>query len=308
VSSEERQRVLVFHHEAQLIEVAGGFVNDALAGGNAAIALATRAHVDALERWIRACGSDVDAAAEEGRYQRLTIESLGGALERGASPSEAVSERLVELLLKTPREIGTVHVFGEIAPTLWERVDPDGGLGLDAVADALSAIRHVSILCAFDEHSSGGAGRAEQARCDAAVIEAPAFPPSSDDARAEVVSSAVLPPDPHACRVARRLVRFACAPEAGETIDAAELVVSELAGNAVRHARSTFTAAVSFPNGSVRVAVTDAQPLPVDWEGFPVAREHGLGLVAAMAEDWAIEPLPGGKVVWVELPRGASVG
>jgi anti-sigma regulatory factor (Ser/Thr protein kinase) len=103
-------------------------------------------------------------------------------------------------------------------------------------------------------------------------------------------------------------VRAACANQTGaDARDTAELVVSELAGNAVRHARSTFRAEVSFRNGSLRVAVTDAQPLPEGWDGFPIARDHGLGLVSALADDWAIEPLAGGKVVWAELARNGQV-
>jgi anti-sigma regulatory factor (Ser/Thr protein kinase) len=88
-----------------------------------------------------------------------------------------------------------------------------------------------------------------------------------------------------------------------ETLDTAELLVSELAANAVRHAGSTFTAEILFANGTMRLAVTDAAPLPNGWKGFPVARDHGLGLIAALADDWDVQPLPGGKTVWAEVTR-----
>jgi anti-sigma regulatory factor (Ser/Thr protein kinase) len=137
-----------------------------------------------------------------------------------------------------------------------------------------------------------------------AVLEAPPFPEASHEVTTAVVSSAVLPPAPAACRTAREVVRAALARDgAAGDIDMAELVVSELAANAVRHAHSTFTAEVSLHDGLARIAVTDAAPLPKDWKGFPVIRDHGLGLVAALASDWTVEPLSGGRVVWADVER-----
>jgi hypothetical protein len=49
--------------------------------------------------------------------------------------------------------------------------------------------------------------------------------------------------------------------------------------------------------------VTDATPATNGWTGFPVATEHGLGIVSALASDWGVERLDGGKVVWAEVAR-----
>jgi hypothetical protein len=307
MGSQANQSVLVYRHEAQLVDVAGSFLSEALDGGGAAIALATGPHLRALERWIGACGSDVDAAAADGRYHRLAVENVVELLDDDAR-ADAFEERLLELLNETPADIETVHLFGEMSPQLSERRERAGDLDLAAVGSTLSATRPVTLLAAYHEEVRSVDEQRAREDCDAAIIAPPAFPARAEGASNGVVSSAVLPPAPPACRAARRLVRTACAEEAGpETIDAAELVVSELAGNAVRHARSTFTAEVSFPNGSVRLAVTDAQPLPSGWGGFPIAREHGLGLIATLADDWAVEPLAGGKVVWAELTRNEEI-
>ena len=91
--------------------------------------------------------------------------------------------------------------------------------------------------------------------------------------------------------------------------DDVALVVTELAANAVRHARSGFTVILSSrPSRSdvVRVSVRDARPLPssgVAGQALPVAPLHGLGAVNAMASRWGVESLgSAGKTVWVELP------
>jgi hypothetical protein len=118
------------------------------------------------------------------------------------------------------------------------------------------------------------------------------------------VGSALLPPSPSACREARELVRRMLAgADTRRSNYAVELVASELAGNAVRHARSAFEVEVSVFDEVVRVAVTDAIRVPSGWVGFRVAQDHGLGIVAALSCDWGVEPVDGGKVVWADVER-----
>ena len=297
------ERVLIYRHDAQLVEAVGSFLSDALAGGGAAIALTSAEHVRALEAWVSLCGTDLEAAVAKGRYHAFAIEELLRSLQPGASAARALSAQLEAALVQIPSDAAPVHVFGEVARELRSPGEGGAEVSFAALAQQLREIRPMSLLCARHEDLPADEACTRQGGADA-LLEAPPFPAPVEGGNGAVVSSAVLPPAPGACRVARRLVRFACAGEArADAVDSAELVVSELAGNAVRHARSTFKAEVSFRNGAVRLAVTDAKPLPDGWSGFPIAREHGLGLVAAVAEDWAVEPLAGGKVVWAELAR-----
>ncbi len=105
---------------------------------------------------------------------------------------------------------------------------------------------------------------------------------------------------------ARSFIRTSCVGLATETRDAAELLVSELVTNAVRHADSSLVLAVDLlGGGGVRVTVSDASP------AFPQPREAGLDaddgrgllLVGALATAWGWEAVGGGKDVWFELSR-----
>jgi hypothetical protein len=87
-------------------------------------------------------------------------------------------------------------------------------------------------------------------------------------------------------------------------IPAAALLTSELATNAVIHARAPFRVEVANTGQGVRVAVHDPSP------GVPALRPpaevtaHGRGLriVDAVAALWGVEPIAeGGKEVWFEL-------
>ena len=112
---------------------------------------------------------------------------------------------------------------------------------------------------------------------------------------------------PHAvesARAARHFVLDRLGPREDHALAAdAAIVTAELAANAVLHARSGFTVAVSRSAVGVRISVRDAPPLQTADDRAPLAVGHGHGLwvVAQMADDWAVEPLPDGKVVWAEL-------
>jgi serine/threonine-protein kinase RsbW len=105
---------------------------------------------------------------------------------------------------------------------------------------------------------------------------------------------------------ARRLVRTAVAAWGLDVLaDEAELVVSELVGNAVRHTRCRLIhVSVARPaQGTVRVAVADTsyvKPVVVE-AGAEGTCGRGLLLVAAVAARWGTEPLPWGKRIWAEL-------
>lgn len=88
-----------------------------------------------------------------------------------------------------------------------------------------------------------------------------------------------------------------------DLVDDAALVVTELVGNAVAHARSSCQLAVARSANGVRIEVQDhgagtPEPQPQDLES-----EHGRGLliIAALSTAWGIDEAPGGKTVWVEL-------
>ena len=96
---------------------------------------------------------------------------------------------------------------------------------------------------------------------------------------------------------------------AGDAEDA-KIVVTELATNAVLHARSPFRVELALAPGSLWIRVVDTVPLHGPDGSFPLAAapSHGLGVIAAIAREWGAEPVPGGKSVWAELPWDQHLG
>ena len=94
-----------------------------------------------------------------------------------------------------------------------------------------------------------------------------------------------------------------------DVVDAAELVVSELAGDALLHGAAPVSVVVApgSSDGSVRLEVHDgSRTLPVrpraaTSRGAEGLTGRGLGLIDAVAERWGVEATAAGKAVWAEL-------
>jgi hypothetical protein len=304
-AEDRSHRVLVYRNDVQLIDVAGDLLRETLAGSGAAIVVASASHMRSLETWVRVCGVDLEAASAERRYDGIAFDTASDWLEGGSDPAATLAARLDELLARVPSADAPVQLVCDVGASLWEDGLPDAALAIEAVLSSVGTSRPISVLCAYPEEVLARPADVERVCAHhTGGVSAPSFPDPHQHGVPSELSSLVLPPAPASCRSARQLVRASVSHNGSSgTVDAAELVVSELAGNAVRHAGSTFTAEVLSWNGSIRLAVTDAAPLPSDWTGFPIAQEHGLGLVSAIAREWAVEPLAGGKVIWADIAR-----
>ncbi|MEV8624027.1 ATP-binding protein [Streptomyces sp. NBC_01268] len=87
--------------------------------------------------------------------------------------------------------------------------------------------------------------------------------------------------------------------------DAAELVVAELASNAVTHGRvpgRDFELRLTPAGDHVRVEVSDArgerEPAP---DPYPDEHGYGLHLVGALATAWGVKSRSVGKTVWATV-------
>jgi two-component sensor histidine kinase len=95
-----------------------------------------------------------------------------------------------------------------------------------------------------------------------------------------------------------------------ETVDAVELMVSELATNSIRHGEVGFEVTVIRRRDQLRVEVSD------DAGGTPVMRSpgpeeptgRGLRIVEMFSEAWGIERQAAlGKTVWFQVSLPAAI-
>jgi len=114
-----------------------------------------------------------------------------------------------------------------------------------------------------------------------------------------------LPQDLASVRSARRFVRQILTEwNLLPLMDDAQLVVSELAANAITHAASDYRVRLTSSSRTLRIEVRDGGMGTPEPQPKSTTNEHGRGLlmVASIAASWGIERSEGRrKLVWAEL-------
>ncbi|MBK6018372.1 ATP-binding protein [Streptomyces sp. MBT53] len=124
-----------------------------------------------------------------------------------------------------------------------------------------------------------------------------------------------MPNDPRSVTVCRRTLRLVLTMHGLiGMVDTAELLATELVGNAVRHTDGPAALRVSWAPDTLRIGAWDANPelpeLPRELTAIGDLEDgRGLALVAACAKQWGWQPLfrggRQGKYVWCELGGAA---
>lgn len=115
---------------------------------------------------------------------------------------------------------------------------------------------------------------------------------------------ATLPSDVRSVGEARRFTDTALNEWGCDQIaDTAVLLVSELASNAILHARSDIRIFLSRELDQLKVKVCDRSPVIPRPRRFGVesATGRGLALVEQLSVDWGVQREAGGKCVWFTL-------
>lgn len=116
-----------------------------------------------------------------------------------------------------------------------------------------------------------------------------------------------LPLGPEAAALARRALSSVLATwhcPAGEWLDDALLVTSELVGNAVRHGGRRVALHLLLSDDALRISVSDGSSVLPQQRATDDDGESGRGMaiVRALAADWGVTGTGDGKTVWVLVP------
>jgi serine/threonine-protein kinase RsbW len=120
-----------------------------------------------------------------------------------------------------------------------------------------------------------------------------------------VIRNGTFPNAPLSVTRARRFVTDALADVAPTTRETAEILVSEVATNCVRHTSSDFSVRIETTGPRIRVDVSD-QGTGTPKLRSPSASEpsgRGLRIVDLLSDRWGVlsSPSAAGKTVWFEI-------
>lgn len=292
--------VQFYERDADLVERAGGYLSDAVRDGAVAIVIATEAHHRAFEERLSGAGIDVAAAHEEGTLVSLDAAATLARFTRHGRVDRDAFFDVVGTVVHAASATGRpVRAYGEMVALLWEAGDVVAAIDLETLWNELATEVGFALYCAYRSESVVGHEHAEALEQVCGLHSAVVPEPPAETWQ--------FPADAAAAADARRVITDALrrAGHGGPLLDDARLIITELAGNAVAHARSPFTVSIHRGQSTVRILVRDgSRVVPAIRETSPTAPSgRGLRLVAALASRWGVDPAPDGKVVWAELTR-----
>ena len=286
-----------------LVDSVGRFLVQVLLQDSTAIVIATDEHRQAFAQYLDADGVDVGSMCAAGRLLMLdAAETLGLFMVDGV-PDWLRFERVVGDIVTEAARARPVRLFGEMVALLWDDGNVAAAIALEALWNRLASRAHFSLFCAY------AATTAERRRpapfTDVCALHSGVL--GSAPAPSDAPRTRRFAPTLDATSEARQFVTDTLT-EWGRADAAAdsELVVSELASNALAHVGGDFTVAVSQAPGAIRLVVGDTgatSPEPRT-PGAERPGGYGLHLVAALTAMWGHDRVTGGKLVWAELANG----
>src|ERR1700722_8084737 len=305
----------VYHHDDELITAIATFLTGAIAENGVAIVIATPSHRDAVRAALVARGHAVDELTRAGRYIALDASDTLAAFMESDQPDAAKFASLMGGVLEDAAGGGgPVRAFGEMVALLWDAGNIDAAIELESLWNDLPARHSFGLFCAYAMSSletSDDLAATKQV-CDrhTEVIRlARTHDGSSDCAGLRRAHSRdrLFIATPTVLRDVRRFVRETLSGWDDEQAPGgAEIIVSELATNAVKHARSPFRVSIFRRDTSIRIAVRDASfELPEElFRDADYYGGRGVRLVASLSGAWGTDEEPDGKTVWAEIARG----
>lgn len=263
----------------------------ALVRGAPALLVATPSHLPAIEASLGGGGAltTLDAHAT---LARILVDGRPDARRFDAEVGARV---------RALARGGMPVIFGEMVWLLWEAGMVGAALELESHWNALADEVAFDLLCAYPL-AAADPDALPHVCAHHSDLASPLFALEALLADGDLVGARGFPPLPGAPRDARAFAADVLRAVGLRHLTAdAALVVSELATNAVAHARSGFTLELASSGAHLALGVHDHGERAATLDAEPT---HGLGIVAALAERWGAERPPGGgTTVWAVLAR-----
>jgi hypothetical protein len=306
-----RDHVVQFYGaDEELAVTVGGYLARGLRSGDGILVVATAPHRRAFAAALARAGIDPAGERDAGR---LLMEDAAELLDRFLVGDVLDHERFQSvasgLILRAAAGGRPVRIYAEMVAVLWDAGQVGLAVELEELWNGLGALLPFSLLCAYPSRLMTGGETADAVR-EVCVLHSAVSAAEPDSAVAPgdadpAVRERSFPLELDSVRAARHFVTGLLdqGPDDALACDAA-IVATELAANAVLHARSGFILTVSRLAAAVRIAVRDSDPLVHRGGSMPfhVRPGHGLSVVSQLASGWAVERLADGKVVWADLP------
>jgi PAS domain S-box-containing protein len=146
--------VQLYTDDIFLVEVLSRFIGGAIAMGDAAVVVATKAHHEGLAKQLSVQGLDTAKATRQGRYVLLDAGEILPRFMVNGSVDEArfiglIGGALSDVRNVTNRKDSRIAVFGELVALLWAEGKPQEAIRVEQLWNDLAEEHSFSLLCAY---------------------------------------------------------------------------------------------------------------------------------------------------------------
>lgn len=319
VTTPRDHAVFFYDVDPEMVDAVADYVAAGISAGEPVIIVVTAAHREAIDAVLAERGLNVSLARRIGVYLALDAsETLDSFMVDGSPDADRFTSVVGGVIDASPAAGSTVRAFGEMVAVLWREGNVVGAIALESLWNDLAETRQFSLLCAYPTAALGAAELGEVN--EVCHLHSAVHPPSSYGSASPggietgaAAHSRVFVAVPEAVAAARRFTRETLTSwGADHLVWEGELMISELATNAIIHGDSAFRTSIERAADAVRFAVEDVGPgVPRSrWVSEDALSGRGVAIVEELAQRWGFDRFDGGKVFWAELdvssPRPGS--
>ena len=148
--------VQFYENEEFFLDSLASYITDGLQAREAVVVVATRAHLDSLERRLQAQGFDSPAVAQTGDYVPLEAQhTLVQLMVNGTLSPQIFKSLLGGAVARANRHSGRVRVFGELVALLWADENYEDAIRLEKLWNELQLTEDFTLFCAYPMASLG---------------------------------------------------------------------------------------------------------------------------------------------------------
>jgi hypothetical protein len=142
--------VQFYENDGVFLDTLEGYVLGGLRAGEAVIVIATRPHIDSLERRLTRQGADLAAARAGDQFIVVEAEKVLDRFMINQWPDDALFHEFVGELLGRAKAGGRrVRAFGELVAVLWARGCSGATVRLEHLWHRLCAEHSFNLFCAY---------------------------------------------------------------------------------------------------------------------------------------------------------------
>jgi hypothetical protein len=140
----------IYGDDESFLDALEGYIAGGLRSGEGVIAIATQAHLEALERRLRTLDVDLDEAVADDRFLALSAEATLDRFMVNGWPDDArFSETITSVIARARAEGRKVRAFGEMVAVLWARGHYAATVRLEHLWNRLLENETFPLFCAY---------------------------------------------------------------------------------------------------------------------------------------------------------------